>query len=109
MRGILLHDRDTKFSAAFQDLLWSSGTLPLTLPPRSPNLNAFAERRVRSIKQECLSKLILFGETSLRRVLTEYIDHHHFERNHQGKNNLPLFPPLAGPPSSTRRDVRCRE
>jgi hypothetical protein len=72
-------------------------------------LNAFAERWVRSIKQECLSKLILFGETSLRRALTEYIDHHHFERNHQGKNNLLLFSSLAGPPSSTRRNVRCRE
>jgi putative transposase len=105
----LLHDRDTKFSAAFQDVLRSSGILPLTLPPHSPNLNAFAERWVRSIKQECLSKLILFGETSLRRALTEYIDHHHFERNHQGKNNLLLFPSLAGPLSSTRRNVRCRE
>ena len=58
---------------------------PLALPPRSPNLNAFAERWVNSIRQECLSKLILFGEASLRRALTEYIEHHHFERNHQGK------------------------
>jgi putative transposase len=88
----LLHDRDTKFSAVIQDLLQSSGILPLTLPPRSPNLNAFAERWVCSTKQECLSKLNLLGETSLRRALTEYIDHHHFERNHQGKNNLLLFP-----------------
>ena len=59
---------------------------------RSPNLNAFAERWVCSIRQECLSKLILFGEASLRRALNEYIEHHHFERNHQGKGNLLLFP-----------------
>src|ERR1035441_3004409 len=74
----LLHDRDTKFCAAFLDVLRSSGIRPLALPPRSPNLNAFAERWVSSVRQECLSKLILFGEASLRRALTEYIDHHHF-------------------------------
>src|SRR4029079_1133320 len=61
----LLHDRDTKFCAAFLDVLGSSGIQPLTLPPKSPNLNAFAERWVGSIRQECLSKLILFGEASL--------------------------------------------
>src|ERR1039457_7432670 len=88
----LLHDRDTKFCAAFLDVLRSSGIQPLALPPRSPNLNAFAERWVGSIRQECLSKLILFGEASLRRALNEYIEHHHFERNHQGKGNLLLFP-----------------
>jgi hypothetical protein len=48
--------------------------------------------------QECLSKLILFGEASLRRALTEYIEHHHFERNHQGKGNLLLFPSMDVPP-----------
>ena len=88
----LLHDRDTKFCAPFLDVLRSSGIQPLALPARSPNLNAFAERWVGSIRQECLSKLILFGEASLRRALSEYIEHHHFERNHQGKGNLLLFP-----------------
>ena len=95
LRGVryLLHDRDTKFCAAFLDVLRSSGIRPLTLPSKSPNLNSFAERWVCSIRQECLSKLILFGEASLRRALIEYIDHHHSERNHQGKGNLLLFPP----------------
>jgi len=64
----LLHDRDTKFCAAFLDVLQSSGTRPLALPPRNSNLNAFAERWVGTIRQECLSKLILFGEASLRRA-----------------------------------------
>ena len=55
------------------------------LLPASPNLNAFAERWVRSVKDECLSKLILFGETSLRRALNEYIEHYHSEGNHQAR------------------------
>jgi transposase InsO family protein len=100
LRGLryLLHDRDTKFCPAFLDVLRSTGVRPLALPPRSPNLNAFAERWVGSVRQECLSKLILFGEASLRRALTEYIEHHHFERNHQGKGNLLLFPSMEVPP-----------
>jgi putative transposase len=63
----------------------------IQLPAKSPNLNAFAERWVRSVKQECLSKLILFGEGALSRVLTEYSRHYHHERNHQGKGNRLLF------------------
>jgi putative transposase len=62
------------------------------LPASSPNLNAFAERWVRSVKYECLSKLILFGEGSLRRTLDEYTSHYHSERNHQGKANVLLYP-----------------
>src|SRR5260370_32267563 len=53
--------------------------------PRSPNLNVYAERWVRSVKEECLSKVIVFGERSLRRALSEYVEHFHAERNHQGK------------------------
>ncbi len=55
-------------------------------------MNSFAERWVKSVKEECLSKLILFGENSLRHALKEYVAHHHHERNHQGKENLLLFP-----------------
>jgi hypothetical protein len=62
------------------------------LPAKSPNLNVFAERWVRSVKQECLFESILFGESPLLRVLTEYTRHHHRERNHQGKGNRLLFP-----------------
>ena len=65
---------------------------PLRLPARSPNLNAFSERWVKSVKNECLSKLILFGETSLRHALRDYLVHYHAERNHQGKGNVLLFP-----------------
>jgi putative transposase len=65
------------------------------LPPRSPNLNAYAERWVRSIKEECLSRLILLGEASLRHALTPYVAHFHHERNHQGKDNVLLFPTVS--------------
>ena len=106
-RRYVLHDRDAKFCAAFDDVLRSAGVHCLTLPPRSPNLNAFAERWVRSVKEECLSKLILFGEESLHRALNEFIAHFHSERNHQGKGNVLLFPsPPTIPP---RQNVRCRE
>ena len=62
----VLHDRDSKFCASFRAVLATGNVKCLALPPRSPNLNAFAERWVRSVKQECLSRLILFGEGSLR-------------------------------------------
>src|SRR3954452_12237943 len=102
----LLHDRDTKFGDAFQDVLASEGIRCLKLPPRSPNLNAFAERWVRSVKEECLSKLILFGERSLRRALSEYVEHF-AERNHHGKGNVLLFP--RGTNIRRDRSVQCRE
>lgn len=80
----------------------------LALPPKSPNLNAFAERWVRSVEEECLSKLILFGERSLKRALHHYELPYHGERNHQGKDNLLLFPMLSRP-IPWRGKVRCRE
>ena len=88
----LLHDRDTKYTQAFRAIIASGQVEPLLLPARSPNLNAYAERWVRSVKEECLSKLVLFGERSLRRALSEYVEHFHAERNHQGKGNVLLFP-----------------
>jgi transposase InsO family protein len=104
----LIHDRDTKFCAAFQQIIDEAGVERVVLPPRSPNLNAYAERWVRSVKEECLSRLILFGEASLRHALTQYVAHFHHERNHQGMDNVLLFPTVnqhaerAGP-------LQCRE
>ena len=83
----LIIDRDTKFCSDFRQLLERSGTSIIRLPPRSPNLNAYAERFVRSIKEECVQRLIFFGEASLRRALSEYMAHFHVERNHQGMND----------------------
>jgi putative transposase len=104
----LIHDRDTKFCAAFQQIIDDAGVERVVLPPRSPNLNAYAERWVRSVKEECLSRVILFGEASLRHALTQYIEHYHHERNHQGKGNVLLFPVVS--PGATRQGpVQCRE
>ena len=104
----LIHDRDTKFCAAFQQLIDDAGVERVVLPPRSPNLNAYAERWVRSVKEECLSRVILFGEASLRHALAQYIEHYHHERNHQGKGNVLLFPVVS--PGTTRQGpVQCRE
>ena len=107
-RRYVLHDRDTKFCTAFRLALRTGGVKTIMLPARSPNLNAFAERRVRSVKQECLSKLILFGSDSLWRVLTEYGAHYHRERNHQGKGNLLLFPQTPDKFRQSSRSVQCK-
>jgi putative transposase len=72
-------------------------------------LNAFAERWVRSVKEECLSKLILFGEASLRRALTQFQQHYHSERNHQGKGNVLLFPQGEELPKSRGPSIECSE
>jgi transposase InsO family protein len=88
----LIHDRDTKYTESFGNVFQSINIAPLKLPPQSPNLNAYAERFVRSMKSECLDRLILFGEMSLRHVIGEYMAHYHSERNHQGLENVIPFP-----------------
>ncbi len=88
----LIHDRDTKCCAAFRHILDDAGVKRLPLPPRSPNLNAIAERWVRSVKSEALSQLILCGERSLRHVLSAYLAHYHKERCHQGLGKVIPFP-----------------
>ena len=106
----LIRDRDAKFAVGFDVIMRSMGVEPVPLPPRSPNLNAFAERFVRSIKGECLDRMIFFGEASLRHAVTEYVEHHYrHERPHQGKGNRLLFPPphIARPPPTG--PVLCRE
>ncbi len=88
----LLHDRDSKYCQAFRAVLKAGGVQPLALPARSPNLNSFAERWIRSAKEECLDRLIFFGAGSLTRALDNYVLHHQHERNHQGLANSIPFP-----------------
>jgi putative transposase len=83
----LIHDRDPLFTAEFLETLETSGVKSVKLPPRSPNLNAHAERFVRTIKESCLERMILFGEGSLRRAIQQFVMHYHRERNHQGLAN----------------------
>ena len=83
----LIHDRDPLFTEEFLGMLAATGVESVKLPPRSPNLNAYAERFVRSIKESCLEKMIWFGEDALRKGVQEFVAHYHGERNHQGLEN----------------------
>lgn len=83
----LILDRDTKYTDQFRRLIRDSGMNVIRLPPYSPNLNAYAERFVRSIKYECLNRMIFIGQSSLHRAVAEYIERYHGERNHQGLDN----------------------
>ena len=106
-KAYLIMDRDKKYTDAFRASLKREGVTPIRCPVRTPNCNAFAERFVRSVKSECLDRMILFGERSLRRVLNEYIAHYHTERNHQGLGNRLLDPIYAA--GSTDEPIQHRE
>ena len=99
----LLIDRDAKYSGDWRAFLEEQGVEVIRLPPKSPNLNAYAERFVRSIKDECLNRMIFIGEASLRRAVREFMAPYHAERNHQGLGNrlmsadqpsVPAFDPV---------------
>ena len=83
----LIHDRDPLYTKTFIDMMATAGIEAVKLPPRSPNLNAYAERFVRTIKESCLEQMIFFGEDSLRHAIREFVVHYHLERNHQGLDN----------------------
>ena len=106
-KELLILDRDSKYSSAFRDLLENAGVQIVRLPPRSPNLNAYAERFVRSIKDECLNRMIFFGERSLRKATREYAAHYHLERNHQGIDNRLIEPDDR--PGSTINPIECAQ
>ncbi len=101
----LIHDRDGLFTAKFTSVLDGAGVRSVLTPVRAPNCNAYAERFVLTIKSECLGKVILFGEGSLRRACSEFIDHYHAERAHQGLGNVRV---VRGADMGTG-DVECTE
>ena len=81
----LIHDRDPLFTTEFFNMLADVNVESVKLPPRSPNLNTHAKRFVRTIKESCLERMILFGEESLRTAISDFDAHYHTERNHQGR------------------------
>ena len=103
----LLMDRDTKFSKEFRDILENVDVKAIRLPTRSPNLSPHLERFMRSIKEECLERMIFFGEKSLHAATRSYIDNYHAERNHQGVGNQLLIP--GNEVNRTAGKVACRE
>ena len=100
----ILHGRDKKFCTSFQSVPSAAGVKPILLPAKSPNLNAYAEPWIRSVKWECLSKLVLLGEGPLQRSHNEYTAHYHLERNHQGKAQ-----PALDAPGQNGRKIHCRQ
>ena len=103
----LIHDRDPLFCRAFAQILLGGGVKVVKLPARSPNLNAYAEAFVGSIKSECLNRMIFFGTDHLRRTVSEFIEHYHGERNHQGLGNRLILAP--GKSRLREGPISCRE
>ena len=102
----LIVDRDSKFSEAFRSTPKAAGVTVLRCPASAPNCNAFAERWVRSIKEECLHRMIFFGHRALDRALTEYVAHYNHERAHQGIGNNLVEPREV---AQHRGAVHCRD
>ena len=86
---VLICDRDRKSSGEVRRRLEQAGIRVLLTPERAPNANAYAERFVRSIKEECLDRLIPIGDRHFRRAVAEYVAHYHGERNHEGPRQSP--------------------
>lgn len=103
----VLMDRDANFSSAFRTILDDAGVEPVRLPAKSPNLNSYLERFHLSIKSECLSRMIFFGEHSLRRAVNTYLLHYHGERNHQGLGNKLIDP--GDEVGQAEGEIHCRE
>lgn len=103
----LILDRDPVFTEKLKELLGDSGVKLVRLPAKSPNLNAFAEIFVLSIKSECLSRMVLLGEKHLRKAVQDFVDHYHVERNHQGLDNELIVP--AAEDADGTGPVKCRE
>ena len=103
----LIHDRDPLFTREFTEIIGQAGVEAVKLPPRSPNLNAYAERFVRSIKEGCLDQMVFFGEDALRSAVREFVVHYHNERNHQGMGNRLLTKlPAVAPTARLRKRAR---
>jgi putative transposase len=94
----LIHDRDPLYTKDFLGIVADVGIQSVKLPPRSPNLNAYAERFVRTIKEDCLDQMIFFGEDALRNAIHEFVVRYHRERNHQGLDNRLI---MASEPNGT--------
>ena len=102
----LIHDRASLFSQDFRMILRAAGVDSVRLPARSPNLNAFAERFVRTIEESCLERLILIGESLLHRATSQFVLHYRRERNHQGLENKIIRPEFT--PFPTAGAIKCR-
>ena len=104
---VLIHDRDPRFRPAGRDTLPPAAVPPIRRPARAPNLNAYTERVVRTIKASCLERMVLIGEGARRRAVRECVAHDHHERNRQGLDTRLILPLSTAPPPRGR--VPCRQ
>src|SRR5262249_43538572 len=106
----LIRDLDTKFVREFDQVLEADGVEILRVGPQKPNLNAYADRFVQTVKQECLHHFLIFGEAHLRHLLKVFLDYYHGLRPHQGIGNVPpCGPPSLDPGRCPPAKVQCRE
>ncbi len=105
--GLLLRDRDAKLTAGFDRIIKAQGIIPKRLPIRSPNLNAYAERFVQTLKHECLHHFLICGERHLNYLVNEFVEHYHTKRPHQGIGIRLIVKPLGEPPGSG--EIVCEE
>jgi putative transposase len=100
-------DRDPLFTKEFRDILKDSGVKTLRLPARNPDLNSYAERFVLTIESECLNHVVPLGERHLRRAVSQFVEHYHLERNHQGLDNELIV--RTAEPANENAPIECRE
>ena len=108
----IVRDRDTKFTTEFCSILETDGIESRPIPPRSPNMNPFAEAWVQRIKHEVLNHFIVFGETHLRYLVSTWLEYYHKFRPHQGLGNVLIMPPTPPPETSDDfqlTDIVCHE
>ena len=103
-----IRDRDNKFTDMFDTIIRSQGADRCRLPIRSPNLNAYAERFVQTLKHEALDHFIIFGKKHLNHLTSEFVSYYHHQRPHQGKDNKLLLPTDSSLPS-TGGEVVCEQ
>jgi len=101
----LIHDRDSKFTNSFDEVFASEYIKVIRTPVRAPNANAYAERWVRTVREECLDKLIILNEIHLRHVMRDYVDYYDLARPHQGIGQQTPVPQLAQKPTGA---IQCR-
>jgi putative transposase len=110
--GRVIIDGDKKFGEAFCRVFEAEGATVQRVGPRGPNMNAYAERWVQSLRTECLDHFLVCGERHLAHLVREFVEHYHRERPHQALGNVPLPEAEDGAPRVLRfptGEVRCRE
>ena len=106
--GVVTRDRDRNYRQAFDNALRAKGAGVMTLSYQSPNLNAYVERFVQSIQQECMDHFLIFGRNHFDYLVKEYVEHYHTERPHQGLGNRVITDETPRAPPATSATMLCR-